>query len=547
MSGSPALPCAASAGPLLARVAGAGSAQPITRGPAAARRLLPVLAVALLSGHVGSPDTWFEGAAGPYPIQVVVSTPGVVPGLADVVIRLPEAGVSRVLVTSARYEVIGGEGGASIPPPPDVAEPVAGEPGLYAVRLWFMARGSHRVDVTVEGDAGVGRVAVPVMAQATARLDMAGATGVGLAIAALFLVAGLLTIVRAAVRESVVEPGRDPVAPRERRARFAVAGAAVLVALILFGGWRWWDAVDSTYRARLDRPWSSAATATATDGGRVLGFEITDSLWIMRRDTTWLRVNFRYPRTALVEDHGKLMHLFLVREPALDAFAHLHPSTRDSIAFRAPLYDLPAGSYRVYADVVQESAATQTMVAEVTVPAATAPVTGSGPPPESVGDPDDAWWTADAAGASRGPDAFPLESGLTMRWERPDGPIRVGQPLSLRFRVVEETGGPVALQPYMGMAGHAMINRDDGGVFVHLHPTGSVPMAARMMAERQVGIDSAMPEMEGSARIEDGRVAFPYAFPSPGSYRVWVQVRRAGGGVLTGAFDLEVEEAAPAP
>lgn len=506
----------------------------------ASRRLLPVLAVALLSGHVGSPDTWFEGAAGPYPIQVVVSTPGVVPGLADVVVRLPATGVSRVLVTSARYEVIGGEGGSSIPPPPDVAEPVAGEPGLYAVQLWFMARGSHRVDVTVEGDAGVGRVAVPVMAQATARLDMASATGVGLAIAALFLVVGLLTIVRAAVRESVVEPGEEPVARRERRARFAVAGAAVLVTLILFGGWRWWDAVDSTYRARLDRPWSSAATATATDGGgRVLGFEITDSLWLMRRDTTWLRINRRFPRTPLVEDHGKLMHLFLVRQPGQDAFAHLHPTTEDSIAFRTALYDLPAGSYRVYADVVQESAATQTMVAEVTVPAAP-----SGAPGGAHGDPDDAWWTTDPAGEPVSPDGSPLGEGLTMRWERPDGPIRVGEPLSLRFRVVDDSGGPVALQPYMGMAGHAMINRDDGAVFVHLHPTGSVPMAARMMAERQAGLAPDMPEHQGLGPIEDGRVSFPYAFPSAGSYRIWIQVRRAGGEVLTGAFDLEVEDAA---
>ena len=32
------------------------------------------LAVAL-SAHVGSPDTWFEGTAGPYPVRIVVRSP----------------------------------------------------------------------------------------------------------------------------------------------------------------------------------------------------------------------------------------------------------------------------------------------------------------------------------------------------------------------------------------------------------------------------------------------------------------------------------------
>ena len=63
-------------------------------------RVAVVLAAAMAtSAHVGSPDTYFEGAAGPYAIRVIVRNPGVVPGLAQISVRLltPQA-VTRVLV-----------------------------------------------------------------------------------------------------------------------------------------------------------------------------------------------------------------------------------------------------------------------------------------------------------------------------------------------------------------------------------------------------------------------------------------------------------------
>ncbi len=41
---------------------------------------------------------------------------------------------------------------------------------------------------------------------------------------------------------------------------------------------------------------------------------------------------------------------------------------------------------------------------------------------------------------------------------------------------------------------------------------------------------------------ESGVISFPYAFPKPGKYHMWVQVKH-GGRILTGVFGFEVQPA----
>ena len=509
------------------------------------KRAISLLGLALAalatSAHVGSPEVWFDGAAGPYTVRVMVRPPDVVPGLADIIVRVRGGRADRVLVTPSRWDA--GEGGA---PPPDVAEPVPGDAETYTARLWLMARGSYRITVNIEGPAGTGTAVVPVAALATRRLEMQKATGWGLAAAGVFLFIGLLTLVRAAVRESVLPPGDMPSPRRRRAARFATVAAGAVAALALFGGWKWWDGVDRSYRARLDRPWNAVAAVLPAASGPVLRLAITDSLWVMRNDSEWLAANNRYARPPLIPDHGKMMHMFLVREPAMDAFAHVHPTTSDSVAFDVTLPELPAGRYTAYADIVLESGDAQTMVTEVELGADAAK---PGNPASGLeGDPDDASWV----GSTDRMDAAEVAvNGMRISLE--PRTFVTGEAGELRMKVLDNAGGPAALEPYMGMAGHAMIRRDDGSVFVHLHPLGTVSAAAKRALEERTPADSIYgalgQRLSASARHDahtmamqvgaGGAVTFPYAFPQPGRYRVWAQVK-VNGEIVTGAWDVEV-------
>jgi len=192
------------------------------------------------AAHVGSPDTYFEGAAGPYPVRVIIRSPSVVPGLAQITVRLlSPQGAQRVLVLPVYWDPR-----TAAPPPPDVAERVPGDSTLYSAALWLMTGGSYGVQVTVEGAAGSGTALVPVMAAATRRLALDAPLGAALLGLGLFLCVGAVTLIGVAVRESGLEPGATPDSRRTRRSRVAMGIATVVLALALLGGRAWWNGVD---------------------------------------------------------------------------------------------------------------------------------------------------------------------------------------------------------------------------------------------------------------------------------------------------------------
>ena len=262
----------------------------------------------------------------------------------------------------------------------------------------------------------------------------------------------------------------------------------------------------------------------AENGRRVLRLEITD-----------VRLAHSAP---LVPDHGKLMHLFLVREPNLDTFAHLHPTKRDRKMFESTLPDLPAGSYRLYADVTYETGFTDTLTTGVDI--LEKPAVESNDADSASLDSDDSWRIASSSDVNRTIDQFALSTDYVMTWSIPKKTITANQPIRLTFTVRDTKGQPVLLEPYLGMRGHLALRHKDGSVFTHLHPGGSASMAAMQLsvlrADGKLPLKAAFGEndpicqlpapaageqdwLRGNSPADYSAVSFPYAFPKSGLFR----------------------------
>lgn len=438
--------------------------------------LLAVFFCGAASAHVGSPDVFFQGKAGPYPVLVAIRPPDVIPGVARIEVRVSSPDVQEVDLTPTPMTGIA----STHPPVADIAQRSAGDPQFYEGSLWLMSVGSWEVHIRVKGAKGTGELPVPVPAVALRMRPMGKGVSYFLFGMMVFLTVGLVAIVGAAV---------------DSHSKGAMAIASVVLVFALWRGSVWWGDDAASYSRRLYKPLGISAMV---DHGR-MELRITDPGWLQLRKLD-----------DLVPDHGHLMHLFLVRWPAMDRVFHLHPEQTAPGYFAASLPSLPDGTYRIYGDIVHESGFAETAVGEVKLPAvAGVPLSGD-----------------DAAGPS-----LP-GGGYSMVWlHDKTKPIIATQLDLFSFEIVGPDGKPVNdLEPYMGMGGHAEFIKEDGSVFAHVHPTGSVPMASVAVASQAAMM--AMHEMNPGPVV-----SFPYGVPTSGKYRVFVQMKRAGK-VETGEFEF---------
>jgi hypothetical protein len=471
--------------------------------------------------HVGSPNVFYAGNAGPYHLFVTIRVPQVVPGIAEIEIRSQSPDVRQVRIVPLRLT----GPGSQYPPAPDVAQRSQADPQFFTGSLWLMEFGALQVRVQVEGERGPGEMAVPVLAEAQRVLPMQKSLGALLAALMALLVVGLISIAGAGAREAQLEPGAVATAQSRRRGRIAMAAAAVLVAALLWLGNHWWNLEATTYARNIYR--NPQVTASLESGQRLI---------LRSQDRQWVDSVSKQP---LIPDHDHLVHLFLIRTPAMDRFWHLHPDQTSPGVFAQNLPTVPAGHYQIFADIVHASGFPETLISSLDLPDVSG-VALSG---------DDSAATAPPLQATLADlRTFDLlDGGGRMLWEAPAPPLKANTPAEFRFRVEDGNGQPVQdLEPYMGMAAHAEFVRSDAKVFAHVHPAGSVSMAALALAEAGLpgggpqGYPNSMAGMTLSSEPIAPEISFPYGFPQPGTYRIFVQVKRQGK-VETGVFDAQVE------
>ncbi len=459
--------------------------------------------------HVGSKDVFEQVSAGPYKLMVTVRMPDVIPGVATVEARVEGAPVSQLEITPLPLT---GEA-SKHPPAADAMKQSKDDPAFFTGGVWMMSPGSWQVRLAATGAAGSGVASVPVPAVAIRTLGMQRGLGLTLAALGLFLVVTMAGVVAAAVREARLPAGETPTPMLRRRGLLAMGGSLAVMGLILWGGAAWWRVDAASYAGDIYRPLKASASLAGDRLTLHVSPYTTDNRFRSRANDDFL------------PDHGKLIHLYAIRQPEMDAVFHLHPAFDGHGAFTMDLPAMPPGAYRLYGDVVHASGFPETLVTTLDVPAGMHGVALAS---------DDAKGMPPPVSAGQGSTVYTLPDGYRMVWDR-SATMTAGKAYVFHFTLLGPDGKPApGMRPYLGMAGHAAFVKTDGTVFAHTHPEGSAAMASVMLANGDMGMDEAMPVTNS--------VDFPYGFPTAGKYRILIQMKH-GDVVETGVFDVDVQPA----
>jgi hypothetical protein len=433
---------------------------------------LPVLLLltASASAHIGSPDTFVQTEIGSYKVLLSAHPPATFPGALELDLRFnPD---DRLTAVSAWL---------------DAAEPtpiVLVLDGTATTSLWVDTRSAHTLHLSLQGSRGPAGYSVTLPAAPAAAGQPSAARPLP------WLVLSLILLIAAVLSLRLHRP---------RQACLCLLIAACLFALV--------------FRKPPPRSTTTLAAVLAPNGHLGLSLASPQSSF-----------------ADLVPDHGKLLHLFLIREPNKDVFLHLHPVALGPGRFNAALPAMPPGTYALFADFYHANGSGETSTLLLTLPQQTRSATTDADDSTAVLPPLSLASAASVPAPALTTHTCRLPDGYTMQLLLPThlAPLRANLLVATLLDPAERPPGDMAL--YLGMSAHAVVLRQDDAVFAHIHPGGTLPM---LMPVAAAGSSMSMPPPSNAATI-------PYGFPSSGRYRVFIQMKH-GHIVETAAFDLRVD------
>jgi hypothetical protein len=546
-----------------------------------------LLHINFIYAHVGNSNTTLEGMAGPYHVLINIKAPDVIPGTAS--LTLFTSNDAGIKIYARPVYFYSGEYGA---PDADALTAVPNSPGQYEGTLWLMNNGSASIELSIEGPLGKGKMLVPVVAISTTTQALPASTKYMLIGLGVFLFILMITIVGASVSDGITKAGATVHAGSKRAKTMGFIIATLLCSALVYGGNRWWTSVAEKTSEFVFKPMHATYHLNKKDGRNELNFTI---------DTTNSQRSqlLHY----IIPDHGKIMHFFIISIPDMHVFAHLHPERVGPINFSVNIPNVPAGKYLAFADIVYNSGFTETIkdTVDINEQALTNDSTGTASilDADDALDISHPLKTGNAATINNVTidkhtgEVVTMNDGTKILLEglKNNKYYFSNQLYSLPFYFYNKNNQPIAPDLYMGMEGHLIIVRIDGKVFSHVHPVGTYSMAAQtnlsdrmnlgqniyrdpngirfrdsvdeviktlqnmpeaqredlLMKEMKMpGMDSmnmnsnhSMKGMNMHMHI-DNTVSFPYTFPSPGTYRIWVEMKKDGR-IYTAVFDREVK------
>jgi hypothetical protein len=410
--------------------------------------LLCLLGAASAWAHVGSPDVYVRGDAGPYTLYVSVHPPAMLPGAAEIDVRA----VNGSAITAV--DVLSKDGGVISLTRFAQEQKFVGSAWVPAnARLW-------KLQLRVAGDRGPGEMMVPVTLPA------------------------------------VANPRGRWIGPLV----FACAG----IILFVFGFILWRERGLHSAIALLVCGVASIAACGASVFHSVIRTSLAPAMQVEMRDDGVLEIKLaRVPGGHTLDDialdHGHRLHLFLIRQPDMDIVLHLHPalmtSSNDAADFTQVMPSMAPGEFALYADIAHSDGVAETATAQAGLPMETGHAL--------VGD-DSVGIVSHSVGAGCGSTAS-LPDGYSMTLDC-TAPLHAKTGLLLRVTLLDTAGHvPADMANYMVMGGHAAIVAGDGSVFAHIHPMGTV-MVADAMAGMEMPVSNVAEFPYGFPRVGAYRV-----------------------------------------